>query len=131
MPGRPDRRREGEDRLVFLPLGGAGEIGMNLYLYGYGPPDDTKWLMVDLGIKFGDDRDPGIDVIFPDIAYIEAERAGHRDPPDQPPGQPGARGGSANAHQAQSHQAQSHQANSHQASPQASSNIESGVDTMS
>ena len=74
MPARPDRRRGGEDRLVFLPLGGAGEIGMNLYLYGYGPPDDTRWLMVDLGIKFGDDKDPGIDVIFPDTAFIEAER---------------------------------------------------------
>lgn len=63
------------DRLVFLPLGGAGEIGMNLYLYGYGPDDARQWLMVDLGVKFADQREPGIDVIFPDISYIESERA--------------------------------------------------------
>lgn len=75
MPHRSESEATLRDRLVFLPLGGAGEIGMNLYLYGYGPEDDTKWLMVDLGVKFGDDRDPGIDVIFPDISYIEGERA--------------------------------------------------------
>ena len=63
------------DRLVFLPLGGAGEIGMNLYLYGYGPDDDRQWIMVDLGVKFADQREPGIDVIFPDTSYIESERS--------------------------------------------------------
>ncbi|MBT5048356.1 MAG: ribonuclease J, partial [Rhodospirillaceae bacterium] len=52
--------------LVFLPLGGAGEIGMNLSLYGYG--DD--WLIVDCGITFGDERTPGIDVMVPDISFI-------------------------------------------------------------
>lgn len=74
MPARRERPPKGKDRLVFLPLGGAGEIGMNLYLYGCGRSDDTRWLMVDLGVKFGDDRDPGIDVILPDTAFIEAER---------------------------------------------------------
>ena len=56
--------------LLFLPLGGAGEIGMNLSLYGYG----ESWLMVDCGITFGDDRTPGIEVMVPDIGFI-AERA--------------------------------------------------------
>ncbi len=63
------------DQLVFLPLGGAGEIGMNVYLYGYGPADARQWIMVDLGIMFADDRSPGIDIVLPDLAYIEAERA--------------------------------------------------------
>ena len=52
---------------MFVPLGGVGEIGMNLYLYGYGPPDDREWLIVDMGITFGGDTEPGIDVILPDI----------------------------------------------------------------
>ena len=62
------------EEIVFLPLGGCGEIGMNLYLYGLGPANKRQWLMVDFGIKFGDERDPGIDVILPDISYIEDER---------------------------------------------------------
>jgi len=67
--------RQGEDELVFLALGGLGEIGMNAYLYGVGPTDARQWLMVDLGITFpeGED-DPGIDVIMPDLRFIEAER---------------------------------------------------------
>jgi len=56
----------GEDELVFLPLGGAGEIGMNLNLYGLA----GKWLMVDLGITFADDSLPGIDIITPDPTFI-------------------------------------------------------------
>ena len=52
--------------LLFVPLGGAGEIGMNMSLYGYG--DD--WLMVDCGITFGDERTPGIDIMVPDIRFI-------------------------------------------------------------
>jgi ribonuclease J len=56
--------------LYFLPLGGTGEIGMNLNLYGHG----GKWLMIDLGVMFGDDSTPGIDVIMPDIRYIEERR---------------------------------------------------------
>jgi ribonuclease J len=63
------------DELVLLPLGGCGEIGMNLYLYGVGPADARTWLMVDLGIKFGDERDPGIEVILPDTSLIESDRA--------------------------------------------------------
>jgi ribonuclease J len=56
--------------LYFLPLGGAGEIGMNLNLYGYG----GKWLIVDCGVTFGDDSTPGIDVIMPDPAWIVERR---------------------------------------------------------
>jgi ribonuclease J len=54
------------DELLFLALGGAGEIGMNLNLYGHA----GKWLMVDLGITFGDEATPGIEVIMPDISFI-------------------------------------------------------------
>ena len=60
----------GADELLFLALGGAGEIGMNLNLYGHA----GKWLMVDLGIAFGDDTMPGIDVVMPDPAFIEERR---------------------------------------------------------
>jgi ribonuclease J len=59
--------------LVLLPLGGAGEIGMNCYAYGSGTPDAREWLLVDLGVKFGEDSEPGIDVVLPDISFIEAE----------------------------------------------------------
>ena len=58
------------EELLFLPLGGADEIGMNLNLYHYG----GKWLMVDLGITFGDETTPGIDVIMPDPSFIEERR---------------------------------------------------------
>jgi ribonuclease J len=60
--------------LVFVPLGGVGEIGMNLYLYGYGPPGDREWLIVDMGITFGGDTEPGVDVILPDTRFLEEER---------------------------------------------------------
>jgi len=56
------------DELAFLALGGVGEIGMNLSLYGY----KGRWLMVDCGISFADDTLPGVDVIMPDPAFIEA-----------------------------------------------------------
>jgi ribonuclease J len=59
---------------VFLPLGGVGEIGMNLYLYGYGRDGAREWLIVDMGITFGGETEPGIDVILPDIRFIEEER---------------------------------------------------------
>lgn len=58
---------------VFLPLGGAGEIGMNLNLYGLGPRGAETWMMVDLGVTFGDGTLPGVDVMMPDPAFI-AER---------------------------------------------------------
>ena len=61
----------GRKDLVFLPLGGAGEIGMNLNLYGH----DGKWLMVDLGITFGDDSTPGVEVIMPDPSFIVERRS--------------------------------------------------------
>ena len=66
-------RRPGNE-LVFLPLGGAGEIGMNLNLYGFGPPDDPEWLMVDLGVTFGDGSIPRADVILPDPTFIAERR---------------------------------------------------------
>lgn len=59
-----------DDELYFLPLGGVGEIGMNLSLYG----SAGQWLMVDLGVSFGDDSMPMIDVVMPDPAWIEARR---------------------------------------------------------
>ena len=58
----------------FLPLGGAGEIGMNLNLYGYGKPNQEKWIMVDLGITFSKGEPPGSDVVMPDPSYIEEKR---------------------------------------------------------
>src|SRR5260221_6571142 len=62
------------DELVFAPLGGVGEIGMNLSLYGVGPENDRKWLAVDLGVAFGGDDLPGIDLIMPDIRFLIEER---------------------------------------------------------
>ena len=60
------------DRLIYLPLGGAGEIGMNAYVYGYGPPGDERLILVDLGVAFPDmDGTPGVDLIFPDIQWLE------------------------------------------------------------
>jgi ribonuclease J len=59
---------------VFLPLGGVGEIGMNLYLYGYGRDGVRQWLIVDMGVTFGSDYEPGVDLILPDIRFIEEER---------------------------------------------------------
>ncbi len=58
------------DELVFLPLGGSGEIGMNMNLYGFGPPRARKWLMIDCGVMFGDLSTPGVDVICADPGYI-------------------------------------------------------------
>lgn len=62
------------DELVFAPLGGVGEIGMNLGLYGFGPRNRRKWLAVDLGIFFAPPEVPGIDLIMPDVAFLESER---------------------------------------------------------
>ncbi len=60
-----------KNELLFVPLGGAGEIGMNLNLYGFGPKDRERWMMIDLGITFGDASMPGVDVVMPDPAFIE------------------------------------------------------------
>ncbi len=59
------------NEFVFAPLGGLGEIGMNCALYGFGPPRGRKWLMVDLGVAFAGDDLPGVDLILPDLAFIE------------------------------------------------------------
>jgi ribonuclease J len=61
-----------QDELVFLPLGGSNEIGMNFNCYGFGPADDRKWIIVDVGVTFGDQTTPGVDIIMPDPSFIEA-----------------------------------------------------------
>ncbi|TCD14453.1 ribonuclease J [Oricola cellulosilytica] len=62
------------DELVFVPLGGVGEIGMNLAMYGFGPPARRKWLVVDCGVTFPGPELPGVDLVLPDIRFLEAER---------------------------------------------------------
>jgi ribonuclease J len=62
------------DELVFAPLGGVGEIGMNLAIYGLGDERRRQWIAVDLGVAFGDDSLPGVDLILPDIRYLIEER---------------------------------------------------------
>ncbi|HUV32011.1 MAG TPA: ribonuclease J, partial [Devosiaceae bacterium] len=61
------------EELVFAPLGGVGEIGMNMALYGLGPKNDRRWLIVDCGVTFGGPNLPGIDLILPDIRFLEAQ----------------------------------------------------------
>jgi ribonuclease J len=63
-----------EDELVFLPLGGVGEIGMNLALYGYGPKADRQWIMVDCGVTFPGPDLPGVDLVLPDIRFLAEQR---------------------------------------------------------
>ena len=63
------------DELTFAPLGGVGEIGMNLSIYGLGDRHRRSWLAIDLGVSFGDEEHlPGIDLIMPDISFLEKER---------------------------------------------------------
>lgn len=66
----------GQDQgeLVFVPLGGVGEIGMNLALYGLGPAENRRWLLVDCGVAFAGAELPGIDLVLPDIRFIEEKR---------------------------------------------------------
>ena len=59
-----------KDQLIFCPLGGSGEIGMNMNLFSYGKPDNQKWLIVDIGVTFADDTLPGINLIYPDPGFI-------------------------------------------------------------
>tara|TARA_Y100000590_G_scaffold58695_1_gene62085 strand:+ start:168 stop:1826 length:1659 start_codon:yes stop_codon:yes gene_type:complete len=59
-----------KEELLFCPLGGSGEIGMNLNLYAFGKPNNHKWLIVDVGVTFADDSVPGIDLIYPDPGFI-------------------------------------------------------------
>ncbi|MGO4907092.1 ribonuclease J [Pseudorhodobacter sp. W20_MBD10_FR17] len=63
------------NRLIYLPLGGAGEIGMNAYVYGYGPEDKERLILVDLGVAFPDmDTTPGVDLIMPDMTWLEERK---------------------------------------------------------
>ncbi|HXY90447.1 MAG TPA: ribonuclease J [Xanthobacteraceae bacterium] len=62
------------DELLFVPLGGVGEIGMNLALYGLGAGGKRQWLCVDMGVAFADAEIPGVELIMPDIRFLEGER---------------------------------------------------------
>ncbi len=62
-----------KDELIFLPLGGVGEIGMNLALYGFGPANAREWIIVDCGVTFPGPDLPGADLVLPDISFIETE----------------------------------------------------------
>jgi ribonuclease J len=59
-----------KEELIFCPLGGSGEIGMNMNLYAYGKEDNQKWIIVDMGVTFADDTIPGVDLIMPDPGFI-------------------------------------------------------------
>jgi ribonuclease J len=59
-----------KEELLFCPLGGSGEIGMNMNLFAYGKEDRQKWIIVDIGVTFADDTIPGIDLIMPDPGFI-------------------------------------------------------------
>lgn len=60
------------NRLIYLPIGGAGEIGMNCYVYGYGPEGQERLIVVDVGVAFPDmDGQPGVDLILPDVEWLE------------------------------------------------------------
>ena len=59
-----------KEEFIFCPLGGSGEIGMNMNLFAYGNPENRKWLIVDIGVTFADDTVPGIDLIYPDPSFI-------------------------------------------------------------
>lgn len=60
------------NRLIYLPLGGAGEIGMNCYVYGYGPKEKERYILIDLGVTFPEaEGSPGVDLILPDISWLE------------------------------------------------------------
>ncbi|KAA2243989.1 ribonuclease J [Salinarimonas soli] len=64
-----------QEELVFLPLGGLGEIGMNAALYGFGPPRQRRYILVDCGMSFASEEQlPGVDLILPDLSFIEEQR---------------------------------------------------------
>ncbi|GGX57590.1 MBL fold hydrolase [Litorimonas cladophorae] len=67
-------KNKNQDELVFLPLGGSGEIGMNLNMFGFGPEHNRKWIIVDIGVTFGNADTPGVDIIMPNIDFIEQNR---------------------------------------------------------
>ena len=59
-----------KEEFIFCPLGGSGEIGMNMNLFAYGDQQDRKWIIVDIGVTFADDTIPGVDLIYPDPGFI-------------------------------------------------------------
>ncbi len=59
-----------KENLLFCPLGGSGEIGMNMNLYAYGNEENQKWIIVDMGVTFADDSVPGVDLIYPDAGFV-------------------------------------------------------------
>ncbi len=59
-----------KEEFLFCPLGGSGEIGMNMNLFAYGNPGEQKWIIVDIGVTFADDTVPGVDLIYPDPGFI-------------------------------------------------------------
>ncbi|MCZ4288607.1 ribonuclease J [Hoeflea alexandrii] len=61
-----------DNDLVFVPLGGVGEIGMNLALYGYGSPKSREWIMVDCGVTFPGPELPGVDLVLPDVDFVKS-----------------------------------------------------------
>ena len=63
-----------KNEFLFCPLGGSGEIGMNMNLFGFGQPGDHNWIMVDIGVTFADDTIPGIDLIYPDPGFIQERK---------------------------------------------------------
>ena len=63
-----------KEDFVFCALGGLGEIGMNAALYGFGPPAKREWILVDCGISFAGDEVPGVDLVLPDLSFIEGQR---------------------------------------------------------
>ena len=62
------------EELLFCPLGGSGEIGMNMNLYAYGKPGLHKWIIVDTGVTFADESLPGIDLIYADPGFINDKK---------------------------------------------------------
>ena len=63
-----------KEEFIFCPLGGSGEIGMNMNLFAYGIPENRKWIIVDIGVTFADDTVPGIDLIYPDPGFIVSKK---------------------------------------------------------
>ena len=59
-----------KEEFIFCPLGGSGEIGMNMNLFAYGKQENRKWIIVDIGVTFADDTIPGVDLIYPDPGFI-------------------------------------------------------------
>jgi len=59
-----------KEEFIFCPLGGSGEIGMNMNLFAYGNLENRKWIIVDIGVTFADETIPGVDLIYPDPGFI-------------------------------------------------------------